>query len=33
MADTKTGIGASVRRQEDLRFITGKGKYTDDINL
>ncbi|MBV8564085.1 MAG: xanthine dehydrogenase family protein molybdopterin-binding subunit [Methylobacteriaceae bacterium] len=27
-----TGIGASVRRREDLRFITGKGRYTDDIN-
>ena len=27
-----TGIGASVRRKEDLRFITGKGHYTDDIN-
>src|SRR6267378_3810610 len=22
------GIGASVRRKEDLRFLTGKGKYT-----
>jgi carbon-monoxide dehydrogenase large subunit len=27
-----TGIGASVRRKEDLRFITGKGQYTDDIS-
>jgi aerobic carbon-monoxide dehydrogenase large subunit len=27
-----TGIGASVRRKEDQRFITGKGHYTDDIN-
>jgi carbon-monoxide dehydrogenase large subunit len=27
-----TGIGASVRRREDVRFITGKGRYTDDIN-
>ncbi len=27
-----TGIGAAVRRKEDLRFITGKGRYTDDIN-
>ncbi len=27
-----TGIGASVRRKEDHRFITGKGNYTDDIN-
>jgi carbon-monoxide dehydrogenase large subunit len=26
-----TGIGAAVRRKEDLRFITGKGKYTDDV--
>ena len=25
------GIGASVRRKEDLRFLTGKGRYTDDI--
>jgi carbon-monoxide dehydrogenase large subunit len=29
---TSTGIGASVRRKEDHRFITGKGRYTDDIN-
>jgi len=28
----ETGIGAPVRRREDLRFITGNGKYTDDIN-
>ena len=27
-----TGIGASVRRKEDQRFITGKGNYTDDVN-
>jgi carbon-monoxide dehydrogenase large subunit len=27
-----TGIGASVKRKEDHRFITGKGHYTDDIN-
>jgi carbon-monoxide dehydrogenase large subunit len=27
-----TGIGAPVRRKEDQRFITGKGRYTDDIN-
>src|SRR5258707_1957621 len=26
------GIGAAVRRKEDLRFLTGKGRYTDDIN-
>lgn len=29
---TATGIGASVRRTEDHRFITGKGQYVDDIN-
>lgn len=28
-----TGIGASVRRKEDLRFVQGAGKYTDDMNL
>lgn len=27
-----TGIGAAVRRKEDLRFLTGRGTYTDDIN-
>jgi carbon-monoxide dehydrogenase large subunit len=27
-----TGIGASVRRKEDRRFITGMGHYTDDIS-
>ncbi|MBM3525602.1 MAG: xanthine dehydrogenase family protein molybdopterin-binding subunit, partial [Alphaproteobacteria bacterium] len=26
------GIGASVRRKEDQRFLTGRGTYTDDIN-
>ena len=26
------GIGASVRRKEDHRFITGRGSYTDDID-
>ena len=26
------GIGARVPRTEDLRFITGRGRYTDDIN-
>ena len=26
------GIGASVRRKEDYRFLTGAGQYTDDIN-
>jgi aerobic carbon-monoxide dehydrogenase large subunit len=27
-----TGIGAAVRRKEDQRFITGHGRYTDDIS-
>ncbi len=27
-----TGIGASVKRKEDFRFLTGQGRYTDDIN-
>jgi carbon-monoxide dehydrogenase large subunit len=27
-----TGIGASVKRKEDIRFITGKGRYVDDLN-
>lgn len=26
------GIGTSVRRKEDRRFLTGRGTYTDDIN-
>src|SRR3954454_14399160 len=26
------GIGASVRRKEDHRFLSGRGHYTDDIN-
>jgi carbon-monoxide dehydrogenase large subunit len=26
------GIGASVRRKEDQRFITGRGRFTDDID-
>src|SRR5210317_1979763 len=27
-----TGIGASVKRKEDYRFLVGAGNYTDDIN-
>ena len=27
------GIGASTKRREDIRFLTGTGNYTDDINL
>jgi carbon-monoxide dehydrogenase large subunit len=26
------GIGAAVRRKEDVRFLSGRGHYTDDIN-
>jgi aerobic carbon-monoxide dehydrogenase large subunit len=29
----KDGIGASTVRREDVRFLTGKGRYTADINL
>jgi carbon-monoxide dehydrogenase large subunit len=29
---TSEGIGASVKRKEDQRFITGRGRYTDDIS-
>ncbi|WP_147126733.1 xanthine dehydrogenase family protein molybdopterin-binding subunit [Shimia ponticola] len=28
-----SGIGASNKRREDIRFLTGTGNYTDDINL
>lgn len=28
-----TGIGAAVRRVEDARLLTGRGCYTDDLNL
>ena len=27
-----TAVGASVKRTEDIRFITGKGHYVDDVN-
>ena len=27
------GIGARVLRKEDKRFITGKGRYTDDMSV
>ncbi len=29
----KFGIGQPVRRREDVRFITGRGRFTDDVNL
>jgi aerobic carbon-monoxide dehydrogenase large subunit len=28
-----TGIGASVLRKEDHRFLTGNGRYTDDVRV
>src|SRR3954464_7582809 len=30
-ADTR--IGRPVRRREDLRLLTGRGRYSDDLNL
>ena len=30
---SETGIGASVRRKEDRRFLMGNGNYLDDINV
>lgn len=27
------GFGASSKRREDVRFLTGNGRYTDDINV
>lgn len=27
------GIGAATKRREDVRFLTGTGNYTDDINM
>ncbi len=32
-APTPGFIGKSIERREDGRFLTGKGQYTDDINL
>ncbi len=31
MSPRHDGIGASVRRKEDLRFLTGRGMYVDDV--
>ena len=28
-----TGIGVSVKRREDARFLTGDGTYTDDSSV
>jgi aerobic carbon-monoxide dehydrogenase large subunit len=32
-APTGTGIAQPVRRREDLRLLTGRGHYSDDLNL
>ena len=29
----KFGVGQSIRRVEDQRFLTGQGRYTDDISV
>ena len=29
---SENGIGASLKRREDVRFLTGRGTYTDDLN-
>ncbi|NKX72922.1 xanthine dehydrogenase family protein molybdopterin-binding subunit [Rhodobacteraceae bacterium R_SAG3] len=29
----ESGIGAATKRREDIRFLTGTGNYTDDINV
>jgi|GEM_PF-5834540 len=31
-AATSQRIGQPVRRKEDLRLITGKGRFSDDVN-
>ncbi|MBS0562218.1 MAG: xanthine dehydrogenase family protein molybdopterin-binding subunit, partial [Proteobacteria bacterium] len=32
-APMKFGIGQPVRRWEDLRLLTGRGRYQDDVEL
>ncbi|HET7883563.1 MAG TPA: xanthine dehydrogenase family protein molybdopterin-binding subunit [Acetobacteraceae bacterium] len=32
LAPSGTGIGQPIRRREDLRLLTGRGRYSDDIN-
>src|SRR5262244_654981 len=29
----KFGTGQSVKRSEDVRFVTGRGQYTDDLRV
>ncbi len=33
MSAVPKSFGQSVRRKEDRRFVTGRGRYTDDVNL
>jgi carbon-monoxide dehydrogenase large subunit len=33
LSPTGTGFGQPVRRREDLRLLTGRGRYSDDINV
>ncbi len=33
LSPTDTGIGQPVRRREDLRLLTGQGRYSDDVNV
>ena len=33
MSAIPKSFGQSVRRKEDRRFVTGSGRYTDDVNL
>jgi carbon-monoxide dehydrogenase large subunit len=33
MPESKPMIGQPVRRREDLRLLTGRGRYSDDINV
>jgi aerobic carbon-monoxide dehydrogenase large subunit len=28
-----TGLGKGVKRKEDLRYLTGSGRYTDDVTF
>ena len=32
-APASTAMGQPVRRKEDLRLLTGRGRYSDDLNL
>src|ERR1700683_4237649 len=33
IGDAHPGIGGAVRRKEDLRLVTGRGRYSDDLNF